>query len=229
MSEVVSFITHQFNAYEDDDGTIVADMTGSGSGKAAHEDSTYDVLSVENLLKEGGGLKEERMFRFRINPKTNSVKVSNILADTEMVNMEFPSYNRDYMEKKYNYGYNIQYPYKAGSKIVKIDLNARKIVAEFSAPGSRGKDAVFREPWFVSRPGSATEDDGVILVLAGDVSTKTTTLYVLDATSLEMIGQAEIPTFIPLGFHNRFYSSSDLGLDSDINNQDQYCESERAC
>jgi carotenoid cleavage dioxygenase-like enzyme len=217
-ADMASFITHQFNAYEEDDGTIVADMIG-GEVFGEGEKNGYDILDVENVL--GGGLPEEKLYRFRINLKSKSIKSSNILADHETMSVEFPCYNRDYMEMKYKFGYIVRFPYKAGSKIAKIDLDARKIVAEFSAPGSRGKDAVFREPWFVPKPGSKDEDEGVILALAGDISTKTTTLYVLDGKSLKMIGQSEIPTFIPLGFHNRFYSLSDLGLNK--KKSDDYC------
>lgn len=200
-----SSISHQFNAYEDQDGTLVADMIGSTG-------DPYDRLTVDHLLKDDGGMKEVNLYRFRINPTSKTIQSSNILADRETMSAEFPSYNRDYIEKKYKFGYIIQYPYKAGSKIIKIDMDAGQIVAEFSAPGLRAKDAIFREPWFVSRPGAKDEDDGVILTIAGDAQSKSTTLYILEGKSLTMVGQAEIPTFIPLGFHNRFYSFKDLGL-----------------
>lgn len=201
-------------------------MTGSAKENGSDKNG-YDVLTVENMIKDGEDRKPRHvLLRFQINPKTKTFQVTNILEDADLVSMEFPAYNRDYMEKKYRFGYIVEFPYKVGSKIVKIDLNARKVVAKFSPPGSRAKDSIFKEPWFVSKHESTNEDDGVVLALAGDVATKTTTLYVLDGKSLEMIGQSEIPTFIPFGFHNRFYSLRDLGLDSD---KGQYCGTENLC
>jgi len=222
VAHTAGFMSHQFNAYEEEDGTIVADMMGYEPGQG---ESGYDALLVENLLKEDGGIRDSKLYRFRINAKTKSIQYENILADRETILAEFPAYNRDFMEKKYKFGYIVEYPYKAGSKISKIDLDARKIVASFAAPDSRSKDAVFREPWFVAKPGSKGEDDGVVLVAAGDIKTKTTTLYVLCGKTMKMIGQAEIPTFIPFGFHNRFYSYNDLGLKSnEETNTNQFCE-----
>lgn len=206
MAKTASFITHQFNAYEDDDGTLVADMIGSEN----LDKNGYDTLYVENMLNEASGPIEVKMYRYRINPKTKTVQTSNILADKEAISAEFSNYNRDYMQTKYKYGYIVEYPYMAGSKIAKIDMDARKIVAEFVAPNPRGKDAVFREPWFVPQLESKYEDDGVVLALAGDISSNTTYLYVLDGKSLQLIGESHLPTFIPFGFHNRFYSFKEL-------------------
>ena len=65
-------------------------------------------------------------------------------------------------------------------------------------------NAVQLEPLFVPRPGSAVEDDGVLLVptLAdGDAGGM---IAVLDARSLEGLAMLQAPQVIPFGFHAAF-------------------------
>jgi len=91
-------------------------------------------------------------------------------------------------------------------------MDQHKILAEFSAPGNRAQGTFFREPYFVARPGSTDEDDGVVVVLGSDTNSKFSTLYVIDGKTMSLLGQADIPTFVPLGLHNRFFFRSELGL-----------------
>ncbi|KAK5976236.1 hypothetical protein GCK32_016064, partial [Trichostrongylus colubriformis] len=71
---------------------------------------------------------------------------------------------------------------------------------------------VLHEPWFVPKPDSRKEDDGVLLIRALDVVENKAMLLVIDAETMKEIGRAFVPISIPFGFHNRFYTKQDLGL-----------------
>lgn len=199
---------HQFNAYEDQDGTIVADL---GALDGINGDA-YSLLTIEKILHGVG--KAFLLQRFRINLKTNTVNRTNILSGQDYVDGEFPNFNQKFIERKYKYGYMMTNFLKLGAKISKIDMDGQKVVAEFSAPGPKSGTTIFREPWFVPRPGSVEEDDGVVLALGGDATSKLSTLYVISAKTMTMTGAAELPVFVPLGLHNRFFFKSELGLPS---------------
>ena len=54
-----------------------------------------------------------------------------------------------------------------------------------------GVNHYFSEPFFVPRPGSTREDDGVVLVPALDGATEKGVLYVLDAKNLEVLAKCD--------------------------------------
>ena len=62
----------------------------------------------------------------------------------------------------------------------------------------------FSEPFFVPRPGSTREDDGVVLVPALDGATEKGVLYVLDAKNLEVLATLRLPVPMNLKTHGRF-------------------------
>ena len=68
------------------------------------------------------------------------------------------------------------------------------------------------EPWFVPKPDSRKEDDGVLLIRALDVNENKGVLLVVDAERMVEIGRAYVPISIPFGFHNRYFTKADLGL-----------------
>jgi len=201
-----TFITHQFNAYEDDDGTLVADMIGE-----IQNGTSYDVLLVDHILKHPEPLRSG-LWRFRLDLVKNVATRENLIKGKDQVNAEFCCYNRNFMERKYKFGYLLTNPYKTDSSIQKLSLDGGSVVAEFVPPHGLSSDTVLREPWFVPKPDSSPEDEdnGVVFTLGGNVATGNTTLYVLDGKTLALLARAEIPTFIPFGFHNRFYDRKDL-------------------
>lgn len=197
---------HQFNAYEDDDGSLVVDMSVCDGLNGR----MYDLLTVERILHGVG--KVFRFLRFRLNLQNKTAKYENILTGQDTYDGEFPNFNQKFIERKYKYGYVLTGFLRAGGKISKIDMDAHKILAEFSAPGARAQWSFFREPYFVARPGGTDEDDGVVIALGSDANSKFSTLYVIDPRNMTLLGQADIPTFVPLGLHNRFFFRSELGM-----------------
>jgi carotenoid cleavage dioxygenase-like enzyme len=69
------------------------------------------------------------------------------------------------------------------------------------------------EPVFVARPGSATDDDGILLTFAHDRATDTGSLLVLDAQDLAAspIAAVHLPVRVPAGFHGSWVARGDLG------------------
>jgi beta,beta-carotene 9',10'-dioxygenase len=60
------------------------------------------------------------------------------------------------------------------------------------------------EPVFVSRPGSSTEADGILLTVALDSDRGTSALVALDPETLDCLARAEVGRPIPYGFHGLY-------------------------
>src|SRR5258706_546832 len=60
------------------------------------------------------------------------------------------------------------------------------------------------EPLFVPEPGAIAEDAGVLLAVASHLTREAAALFVLDATSMDVLAVAEAPVNVPLGFHGTF-------------------------
>jgi carotenoid cleavage dioxygenase-like enzyme len=82
------------------------------------------------------------------------------------------------------------------SDIVRIDVQSG--TAQRFAEG----DYVFGEPVFVGAPGRSREGDGVLLAVGS--SERGSGLFVLDATTLDVLARAEFEVPLPLGFHGSF-------------------------
>jgi beta,beta-carotene 9',10'-dioxygenase len=61
------------------------------------------------------------------------------------------------------------------------------------------------EPVFVGKGNPRDPDDGALLTLVFDAERATSYLLVLDATSLEEVGRADLPRATPLSFHGAFF------------------------
>ena len=186
------FAFHHINAYEEDDGTVVADVC------VFPDSQIVEDLYLERL-RAGKPVAEPEVRRFRITP--GSGVSSERLVDK---GFELP---------RINYGRRSEHPYRyawgvgTGStewleSIVKADLKEGTTTSwaeENCFPG---------EPVFVAGPGKETaEDDGVLLSVVLEASEGNSFLLVLDASSLDEIARAEAPHVIPFGFHGQFAPS----------------------
>jgi carotenoid cleavage dioxygenase-like enzyme len=61
------------------------------------------------------------------------------------------------------------------------------------------------EPVFVGKGNPRNADDGVLLSVVFDAGRSISYLLALDATSLEKLGQADLPIATPLSFHGAFF------------------------
>lgn len=63
------------------------------------------------------------------------------------------------------------------------------------------------ESVFISKPGAATEDDGILLSVVLNAREATSFLLVLDALSMTEIARAAIPYMVPFGFHGQYFNN----------------------
>merc|ERR1712002_530587 len=61
------------------------------------------------------------------------------------------------------------------------------------------------EPYFIPRPGSTVEDDGVLLVLVLDGSTEQSYLLLLDGIAFDTLTVAWLPDYIPFTTHGNWF------------------------
>jgi len=191
------FFSHQFNAYELSDTVLVADMIG-------YSHDAYDALSRKTLSHSTAGIKGGHVYRYTLDLEKQTVTAKSIVPD-DPTNMEFPQFNHNFEGKPYKYGYAITNTYYAGNEIIKIDLTDPS-GAKNKVFRPRNREAIaLLEPYFVQRPGGTEEDDGVVVSRGYDTTVNKTRMFVLDAKTLEQVGEMLAPTDTPFGFHERFY------------------------
>jgi carotenoid cleavage dioxygenase-like enzyme len=61
------------------------------------------------------------------------------------------------------------------------------------------------EPVFIAKPGSAEEDDGVVMTIVLDANDQKAFLLVLDAKTFKEIARLYAPHAIPVGLHAQFF------------------------
>jgi beta,beta-carotene 9',10'-dioxygenase len=192
------FAFHHLNAYEDEDGTIVADL------------QTYpDASVVESLymdkLRSGAGLPEAEIRRFRIDPGAGSVS-HELLVDTsfELGQINYGRCN----ERPYRYAWG------AGTTAEPfIDAIIRADVETGEHSRWREPGMYPGEPIFVANPNGSAEDDGVLLSVVLDSGAETSFLLVLDAHDLSEMARATVPHHIPFGFHGMYDAGQGPGSD----------------
>ena len=182
------FAFHHVNAFEAEDGEIVADIC-----------TLADAQIIEDLyldrLRDGKPISGAELRRFRISPDRGTVS-SEPLVD-EGFDLPRINYERCH-ERPY------RYVWGAGSRggwideIVAADLE-RRTTETWWEP-----DLYPGEPVFVPEPGAAGENEGVLLSIVLDAARGTSFLLVLDAASLVEVARASVPHHIPFHFHGQF-------------------------
>ncbi|GMR63019.1 hypothetical protein PMAYCL1PPCAC_33214, partial [Pristionchus mayeri] len=197
------FVTHQLNAYENMDGTLTADMV------VYENHDPYVKYFYTDFLTSQLYPSTARLLRFTLDAKEHRV-MYNYLVPQETIAADFPQVNHDYDGRPYQWAYIVVHPFAADNRIIKMNVDdpsgERNIIFK-SEP-----QLVLHEPWFVAKPDARKEDDGVLLVRALDINENKGLLLVIDAATMTEIGRAYVPISVPFGFHNRYFSSADLGL-----------------
>jgi len=207
--EQAHFISHQFNAYELSEDVIVADMI-------TYDDFVYEAVYVDMLTR--GTLKNpSRAKRFTLNLKEETASAESLLPENSDT-VEFPQVNHNFDGKPYKFGYVVTDIYMAGNALMKIDVtdasgNKNKIWRP-----QNGESISLLEPYFAQKPGSKEEDDGVLVLRGFDSSIDKTRVYVVDAKTMEQVGEILAPTDIPFGFHERFYLRSSFDFKKEQKN-----------
>lgn len=190
-TEAFSYL-HTVNAFEKGSEVIV-DVVTYEKGNPYHE------FYLENLRSDDPKLLRAKMSRFIIDLQKKRCK-KEILTDNFV---EFPRI--DYKTKN---GAEYQYVYTIlmeghdlfSNAIQKLDVKT-------------GKTTIWRkqsyypaEPVFVAKKGSQQEDDGVLLLMAYNIATQTSSLFILNAQTMEQMTEIFLPFHLPFGLHSNFYS-----------------------
>lgn len=186
------FAFHHINAFEEEDGTVVADVCVFPDAEVIKD------LYLERL-RAGKPVAKPEVRRFRIDPGSG-------VTSERLVEEGFDL-------PRINYGRCSERPYRytwgAGTgdsgwfdSIVKADFVDGTSISWEEA------DCYPGEPVFVARPGDGTaEDEGVLLSVVFDGVKGTSFLLVLDASDLTELARAEAPHHVPYGFHGQFVAS----------------------
>jgi beta,beta-carotene 9',10'-dioxygenase len=182
------FCFHHVNAFERG-GELVVDLV-------AYADSSV----IDSLYLDGRGtrgpLPPSELRRYAIDLDDGGVRSEPLAEGTvELPRIDYRRRNsRDY-----------RFAYLAGSRggwfdqLVKVDLGDGSR-ATWSEPGCYPG-----EPVFVRRPGSESEDDGVVLSVVLDTTAGRSFLLVLEAARFDELARADAPHHIPFGFHGQYF------------------------
>jgi carotenoid cleavage dioxygenase-like enzyme len=61
------------------------------------------------------------------------------------------------------------------------------------------------EPIFVAKKESKQEDDGVLLFTTYNIATQTSSLFILNAQTMDQMAEVFLPFHLPFGLHSHFY------------------------
>uniref|UniRef100_A0A0N5A412 Carotenoid oxygenase n=1 Tax=Parastrongyloides trichosuri TaxID=131310 RepID=A0A0N5A412_PARTI len=197
------FISHQLNAYENKDGHIVADMI------VYDNHDPYVKYFYSTFLTKHLYPSTARLLRFILD--VNKFKVMyNYLIPQETISADFPQINHDYETLEYEWTYLVEYPFASDNAILKV--NVQDPTGSQNTRYRADSSMSLHEPYFISSPDAKTEDDGVLLVRALDLSINKASLLIINATTMKEIGRAHVGINIPFGFHNKFFSKKSLNM-----------------
>jgi carotenoid cleavage dioxygenase-like enzyme len=182
------FTFHTINAF-DDEGTVVVDLV------AFEDDTIVDALSLERLETEGfAAAPPGRFVRLQIEPDGTVSREQ--LYDG---GIELPTVPKALQTTNYWYAYGQATDREGANGLVKVDTERGQATEWWQT------DLYVEEPWMIQHPEAETEDEGVVLAPALDVSTERSLLLVFDGETLDELGRAPVPHHNPFGFHGRFF------------------------
>ncbi|VFQ81557.1 unnamed protein product [Cuscuta campestris] len=144
----------------------------------------------------------------RLNPTTGESRKRRIILETEQINLEVGTVNRNRVGRKTQYAYlAIAEPWPKVLGFAKVDLESGELKKYLYGEGRYGG-----EPFFVGREeeGDNKEDEGHILSFVHDEKTWESELQIVDGVSLELQATVKLPSRVPYGFHGTFISAKDL-------------------
>jgi carotenoid cleavage dioxygenase-like enzyme len=191
------FAYHHVNAYEDDSGDVVVDITTvpceNSTGKASCEH--MNAFELKTLRNNSWSIPSNVFKRFHVPVKGGGDKVtSEVLSKTSFdlphINPKFVGHKHKYVYATGDHGEGVWW-----NTLVKVDVDTGETVTWYE------KDQFPTEPNFIPRPGATDEDDGVLVsqVLGGDIGTSY--LLVLDAKTMKPLAKVKAPHFLPYVSH----------------------------
>ncbi|CAH1240072.1 BCO2 [Branchiostoma lanceolatum] len=203
------FVTHHANAYETDDGKIIVDICASDDGISIL--TQYKIPLLRNQSDLYQSVAQTRFHRYTIDLANKSVETKTFRSKDPMQDflhqIEVPIINENYRAQHYCYVYGVVLDFSPSNP---VNGSLSIVKKNLCAPG---KDQVWfhpnhhaSEPSFVPNPDGKDEDDGVVLSSVFDAILEKNYLLILDGKTMKKINTAYMPTYIPFGFHGRFFS-----------------------
>ena len=226
FSTPAAFFFHSVNAFEES----TKDETGANVTKISLDHVRYDDSDIMfslyyDILKDEDDAYKKRMLpgqrykksmlrltRYEFTLPTADRKAKSFANEAREVFAipnphagDLPTINPRFAGRPYRFAYGICNKGRSVllDSIVKTDVQTRDALI-WSGPLGHSPG----EPIFVPRPGGTHEDDGVLMSVVLDGSTRTSYLLCLDAETLDEVGRAETDFPIALGLHG-FHSPLD--------------------
>jgi beta,beta-carotene 9',10'-dioxygenase len=186
------FCFHTVNTFEDGEDVVLDFL--------AYDDaSVIDYLKTDRLDPRALVTQLPRYVRARLSPgKTHATLETLSDARFELPNIAYRAHHGRPYGVAWGATLRVDSTAAPTSDIVRVDL-AHGDVRRFSDP-----HVTYGEPVFVPRPGSTSEDDGVVLTVGSDPRSERSLLAVLDAGTLAPLARCEVQLSLPLGFHGNF-------------------------
>merc|ERR1711909_55023 len=202
-----SYSAHHINAYEKKENgleVVVVDVIFQPWDTLA---TLFDLDTLLHWHDSGVMYNSANITRFHIDLHNNQISTlpwDNIspTAQPYYNQFDFPVINPEYEGRPYCYAY--------GQTMVE---NFRQYLIKKNICDSTQDKVWYKEnhyngePYFIPRPGSTQEDDGVLLVIVLDGSTELSYLLLLDGITFETITEALLPTYIPFPSHGNWFPS----------------------
>ena len=194
------FHSHTINAYDQADGTIVADYCGYPDMGIFYGDFLLNL--IDNPGDYMKTILPARLTRCVIDVagKKNECRV---MLDKSF---ELPTYDLERRQGK-----NYRWVYAASAvgfesdfvdQLVKVDLTTGKQVAEWH--DHSGGHWFVNEPVFIANPHGTAEDDGVLSCVVYDAAGDTSALLVLDASTFKELARVHLGVKVQAHFHGKF-------------------------
>ena len=191
---------HVINAWEEGNDVLM-DLTWYSTQSGGFF-ARYLLDIVQNKTARDS-FQKGSVKRFRIKPD-NSVETS-FVSDPD-IDIELPTMNPNYEGRRYCIVWAAQFGTGGRSYasigIIKLNVcNGEKLV-------SYEKGSYPSEHRFVPRPGATEEDDGVLLGLVFNGTTKLSTLQVLDAKTMTKLAGVPTGLKIPFPIHTTWFGAT---------------------
>lgn len=188
------FSFHHINAWESGE-ELVMDIN-------AYDDASiiqhYYLRELENPELQ---LPKGTVRRYRMNLRTKTCQ-SALLSDAciELPRIDYHRFNTNgHYRKVYGVSVHPDHPKGFYNSLVKINIDTGRADYWYETGHYPG------EPYFIPRPGSKNDEDGVLLSIVLDTTKGNSYLLLLDATTMQEIARATVPEPVVYGFHADFF------------------------
>ena len=201
---------HIFNCYEryndENELEIIVDYPTIEDITGVPNKNIFEILNIKNLKNPNYSYKENwepytkfKIRRFILNMDTGKGTIYEypIMWSPKNLEVEFPYINDAYRGLPYCFVYLQTWNHDANNAmgLMKVDMCTERSI------GWQEKNKFPVEPVFAARPGACEEDDGIILSPVLDSTDNSTSLYIWNATNLEVIAIISTPITVPFSLH----------------------------